>query len=149
MTAHTVWDWEADCSRLVVLWWQMSCLQNCCATDWRVLECWQNTVVWYGRGRRADSRWPGNPGRCRTRTGGWELGDSCQLSCEFSLADPLLWQHVSTRVGLLSYKVFLQGLSINRTTASFTLVQNLYKNSKKGTYQILNVICRNIAGGEV
>jgi len=30
-----VWDWAADCSRLVVLWRQRSCLQNCCASDWQ------------------------------------------------------------------------------------------------------------------
>ena len=73
MTAHIVWDWAADCSRLVVLRRQRSCLKNCCATDWqRVFECRQNAVVWHGRRRRADSRRPGNPGRCRTRTGGRE-----------------------------------------------------------------------------
>jgi len=33
MTAHIVWDWSSDCSRLVVLWRQRSCLQNCCATE--------------------------------------------------------------------------------------------------------------------
>ena len=30
MTAHIVWDRVADCSRLVVLRRQRSCLQNCC-----------------------------------------------------------------------------------------------------------------------
>ena len=34
MTAHVVWDWAADCSRLVVLRRQRSCLQNC-----RQLQC--------------------------------------------------------------------------------------------------------------
>ena len=34
MTAHIVWDWAADCTRLVVLWWQRSCLQTAaCPTD--------------------------------------------------------------------------------------------------------------------
>ena len=31
-TAHIVWGWEADCSRLVVMRRQRSCLQNCCAS---------------------------------------------------------------------------------------------------------------------
>jgi len=68
MTAHIVWDWVAYCSRLVVLRRQRSCLQNCCASYWqRVFECRQNAVVWHGRRRRADSRRPGNPGRCRRK----------------------------------------------------------------------------------
>jgi len=70
MTAHIVWDLAADCFRLVVLRRQKSCLQNCCASDrQRVLERRQNAVVWHGRRRRADSRRPGNPRHCRTRTG--------------------------------------------------------------------------------
>jgi len=70
MIAHIVWDWVADCSRFMVLWRQRCCLQNCCAFDWRrVFECQQNAVVWHGHQRRADSRRPGNMGRCRTRTG--------------------------------------------------------------------------------
>ena len=45
MTFHVAWDWAADCSRLVVLRRQRSCLQNCCASDWqRVFECRQNAV---------------------------------------------------------------------------------------------------------
>jgi len=62
MTAHIVWDWAADCSRLVVLRQQRSSLQNCCAPDWQwVFECQQNAVVWHGHRRRAGSRRPGNP----------------------------------------------------------------------------------------
>jgi len=49
MIAQIVWDWAADCSRLVVLGRQRSCLQNCCASDWqRAFECRQNSVVWHG-----------------------------------------------------------------------------------------------------
>ena len=73
MTAHIVWDWAADCSRLEVLRRQRSCIQNCCASDWqRVFECWHNVVAWHGRRRLAGSRLPGNLGRYRTRTGGRE-----------------------------------------------------------------------------
>jgi len=58
VTAHVV----RDC-RLVVLRWQRSCLQNCCASDWQqVFECRQNAVVWHGRQ-------PGKLGHCQTRTG--------------------------------------------------------------------------------
>ena len=32
MTAHVLWDWAADCSRLLVLRRQRSCLQNWCAS---------------------------------------------------------------------------------------------------------------------
>jgi len=61
MTAHIVWDWAADCSRLVVLQRQSSCLQNCSRSDWQwVFECRQNAVVWHGCRRRADNRRPGN-----------------------------------------------------------------------------------------
>jgi len=74
MTTYIVWDWAADCSRLAILRWQRFCLQNCCASDWqRMFECRQNAVVWHGRRRRADSRQPGNPGRCRTRIGSRNL----------------------------------------------------------------------------
>jgi len=72
MTAHIVWDWTADWSRLVVLRWQRSCLQNCCTSDWRVFEWRQNAVVRHGRLQWADNRWPGNPGHCWTRTSGRE-----------------------------------------------------------------------------
>jgi len=62
MTAHIVWDWAPDCSRLVVLRRQRSCLQNSYVSDWqRVFKCRQNAVVWYGRRQRADSRRPGDP----------------------------------------------------------------------------------------
>ena len=48
MTAHIVWDWVEDCSRLVVLRRQRSRLQNCCTSDWqRVFECRWNAVVWH------------------------------------------------------------------------------------------------------
>ena len=50
-TVHIVWDWTADCSRLVGLRRQRFCLQNCCVSDWRVFECRQNAVVWHGRRR--------------------------------------------------------------------------------------------------
>jgi len=70
VTALIVWDWAADCSRLVVLRRQRSCLQNCCASDWQgVSECRQNAVVWHGHRQQADSYQPGNLGHCRTRTG--------------------------------------------------------------------------------
>jgi len=45
MTSHIVWNWLADCSRLVVLWRQRSCLHNCCTSNWWVSECRQNAVV--------------------------------------------------------------------------------------------------------
>ena len=72
-----IWPYDSpDClrlgGRLVVLRRQRSCLQNRCASDWRVFECRQNAVVWHGRRRRADGRRPGDPGRCRTRTGSQE-----------------------------------------------------------------------------
>jgi len=71
MTAHAVWDCAADCSRLVVLRRQRSCLQNCCMSNWqRVFECQQNAVVWHGRQQRDDNRRPGILGHYRTRTGG-------------------------------------------------------------------------------
>jgi len=90
MKARIVWDWTADCSRLVVPQRQRSCLQNCC---WQqVFECRrQNAVVWHGRRRRADSRRPANLGHCRTTTGGWS---QMVLVIKNFDSHTVCWQHV-------------------------------------------------------
>jgi len=59
MTAHIVWDWAADCSRLVVLQWQRSCVHLRLTASIQM-----SAVVWYGRRRQADSRRPGNTRLC-------------------------------------------------------------------------------------
>ena len=91
MTAHIVWDWVADCSRLVVLHRQRSCLQNCCGFNWQqVFECRQNAVVWHGRRRRADSRQPGNPGQNISVVGLFNKQIYCMCILDIDLPLPSL-----------------------------------------------------------